>query len=128
MAELSFNRLMTDGTFVLDTTTVGKLKGDLSAVVGKAVTITGNCEVGYGTTGKPLEGIVLKAEYTDQGKTEVVVTVAWQGTFEDIPATGVVAGDQVTVDGAGGLAKLETGTGRASVIGFNTDKATIKMC
>ncbi len=128
MAELSFNRLMTDGTFVLDTTTVGKLKGDLSAVVGKAVTITGNGEVGYGTTGKPLEGIVLKAEYTDQGKTEVVVTVAWQGTFEDIPATGVVAGDQVTVDGAGGLAKLETGTGRASVIGFNTDKATIKMC
>lgn len=128
MAELSFNRLMTDGTFVLDTTTVGKLKGDLSAVVGKAVTITGNGEVGYGATGNPLEGIVLKAEYADQGKTEVVVTVAWQGTFEDIPATGVVAGDQVTVDGAGGLAKLEAGTGRASVIGFNTDKATIKMC
>lgn len=128
MAELSFNRLMTDGTFVLNTTTVGKLNGDLSAVVGKAVTITGNGEVGYGTTGKPLEGIVLKAEYADQGKTEVVVTVAWQGTFEDIPATGVVAGDQVTVDGAGGLAKLEAGTGRASVIGFNTDKATIKMC
>lgn len=128
MAELSFNRLMTDGTFVLDTTTVEKLKGDLSAVVGKAVTITGNGEVGYGTTGKPLEGIVLKAEYADQGKTEVVVTVAWQGTFEDIPATGVVAGDQVTVDGAGGLAKLASGTGRASVIGFNTDKATIKMC
>lgn len=128
MAELSFNRLMTDGTFVLDTTTVGKLKGDLSAVVGKAVTITGNGEVGYGETGKPLEGIVLKAEYADQGKTEVVVTVAWQGTFEDIAATGVAAGDQVTVDGKGGLAKLETGTGRATVISFNTDKATIKMC
>ena len=128
MAELSFNRLMTDGTFVLDTTTVGKLKGDLSAVVGKAVTITGNGEVGYGTTGKPLEGIVLKAEYADNGKTEVVVTVAWQGTFEEIDATGVVAGDQVTVNGSGGLAKLESGTGRASVINFASGKATIKMC
>lgn len=128
MAELSFNRLMTDGTFVLNTTTVGKLNGDLSAVVGKAVTITGNGEVGYGTTGKPLEGIVLKAEYADQGKTEVVVTVAWQGTFEDITATGVAAGDQVTVNGSGGLAKLESGTGRASVISFSSGKATIKMC
>lgn len=124
---LSFNRLMDSGTFYLNSTTASGLSGDLSKIVGKAVTFTGNNEVGYGAADKPLAGIVSKAEYEDNGSEKVVVTVEWKGTFENVAATGVVAGDGVTVDGSGGLQKATDGLVRGVCTAFNTSTATILM-
>lgn len=124
---LSFNRLMDSGTFYLNTTTASGLSGDLSKIVGKAVTFTGNNEVGYGAADKPLAGIVSKAEYEDNGSDKVVVTVEWSGTFEGVSATGVAAGDGVTVNGTGGLQKAATGLVRAVCTAFDTSVATILM-
>ena len=124
---LSFNRLIDSGTFYLNTTTASGLSGDLSKIVGKAVTFTGNNEVGYGAADKPLAGIVSKAEYEDNGSTKIVVTVEWSGTFEGVSATGVAAGDGVTVNGTGGLQKASAGLVRGVCIAFNTSSATILM-
>lgn len=126
MADLSFKRLMTDGTFAVNSTQRDAWKDDLSKGVGTAVTITDNKEIGFGEAGKPLLGIVTKVEFADQGKEDMVATVAFTGTFEDIKATGVAAGDNVAVDGQGGLQKSET-EGKALVIAFDTDKAIIIM-
>lgn len=127
MAELSFNRLMDGGTFKLDDTTKSTIAGDLSKLIGAAVTIVGNKEAGYGTADKPLLGIVQTAQYTDQGSDEIVITVLWNGTFENVKASGVTAGDGVTVDGAGGLQKATSGAVKATVLSFETDKAIILM-
>lgn len=124
---LSFNRLMDSGTFYLNGTTVTSLSGDLTKIVGKAVTFTGNNEVGYGTADKPLAGIVSKAEFEDNGSEKVVVTVEWKGTFENVAATGVVAGDGVTVDGSGGLQKATAGLIRGVCTAFDSSVATILM-
>lgn len=126
MADLSFKRLMTDGTFAVNTTQRDAWKDDLSKGVGTAVTITGDKEIGFGEADKPLLGIVTKVEFVDQGKEDMVATVAFTGTFEGIKASGVTAGDNVSVDGAGGLQKA-TAEGKALVIAFDTDKATIIM-
>lgn len=133
MANLSFNRLMDGGTFLLDSTTVTAIKSDVNDILNKAVTITGNGTVGYGDSGDTIVGIVSKIEKEDNSSNNYVVTVEWTGTFENIPATGVVAGDKVNVNGAGGLAK-EVATGstpsvgvRGIVVSFDTDHATILL-
>lgn len=130
VGNLSFNRLMECGTFYLDATTSASLTTpeQMNTMVNKAVTITGNGEVGFGTTGKPVLGIVSKCEYEDNSKSKIVVTVNWDGTFEEIVATGVAAGDFVTVDGNGGLAKSNSTT-TVQVIAFDNENelATIKI-
>lgn len=128
IGNLSFNRLMECGTFYLDATTSASLTTpeQMNTMVNKAVTITGNGEVGFGTTGKPVLGIVSKCEYEDNSKSKMVVTVNWDGTFEEIVATGVAAGDFVTVDGNGGLAK-STDTTNTLIVAAETDTATIIM-
>lgn len=127
MADLSFNRLMDSGTFMLDSSTKSTIAGDLTKLLGAAVTITGNKEVGFGTADKPLEGIVTTASFAEQGSEEIVVTVEWTGTFENVKASGVVAGDGVTVDGTGGLQKATSGLVRATVVSFDETVATIKF-
>lgn len=127
MAEISFNRLMDSGTFYLDSTTATAVKSNIDSIIGKAVTFAGNNEVGYGAADKPLAGIVTKAEMEENGSEKVVVTVEWRGTFENIAATGLAAGDGVTVDGTGGLKKSTTGLIRGVCISFNSSTATILM-
>lgn len=128
VGNLSFNRLMECGTFYLDATTKAKLTTDkaMDTMLNKVVTITGNGEVGFGATGKPVLGVVSKCEYEDNSKGKMVVTVNWQGTFENVPATGVAAGDFVTVDGKGGLAK-STDTTNTLIVAAETSTATIIM-
>ena len=136
-AILSFNRLMQCGTFFFDATrlltkwsatAVKDLPDEaLDEIVGKAVTITDNETVGYGTAGGSLVGIVTKAEFDSNAKTKIVVTVDWTGTFEEVAtASALTAGDQVEVDGNGGLKKA-TASGKAIVVSAGDTSATILM-
>lgn len=127
MSNLSFKRIINSGTYYIDQTTTTAINGDLNALVGKAVTITGNQEVGYGTADQPILGIVMTAAYEDQGSEKIVVTVESRGGFEGIAASGITAGAGVTVNGTGGVQTAETGLVRAVAIAFDTDKATIFM-
>ena len=134
---LSFKRLMECGTFFFDetpiltkwsATAVKDLPDEaLDEIVGKAVTITDNETVGYGTAGGSLVGIVTKAEFDSNAKTKIVVTVDWTGTFEEVAtASALTAGDQVEVDGNGGLKKA-TASGKAIVVSAGDTSATILM-
>lgn len=134
---LSFKRLMECGTFFFDetpiltkwsATAVKDLEDEaLNELVGKAVTITDNETVGYGTAGGSIVGIVTKAEFDSNAKTKIVVTVDWTGTFEEVAtASALTAGDQVEVDGNGGLKKATAG-GHAIVIAAGENTATILM-
>lgn len=127
MSNLGFKRLMNTPTYYLDSTTTTAIDGDLNALVGKAVTMVGNREVGYGTADKPLMGFIMTAAYEDQGSDKIVVAVESRGSFEGVTATGVVAGDGVTVDGSGGLQKAATGLVRGIVTCFEDSKADIFM-
>ncbi len=130
MANLGFDRLMNSGTFILDSTTVGKLKGDLDSAVNKAVALVGNYTVGYGADANAIFGIISKVEYEDNTKKVVLATVQMNGTFENIDAqTTVTAGDGLAVDGNGGVKTASTGVINATVIGYDTEakKATIAV-
>lgn len=134
---LSFNRLMEGGTFYFDetpiltkwsATAVKDLEDEaLDELVGKAVTVTSNETVGFGTAGSALVGIVTKAEFDSNAKSKIVVTVDWQGTFENVPtAADLAAGDEVEVNGNGSLQKAAAG-GRAIVVSAGDNTATILM-
>ena len=127
MSNLGFKRIMNSGTYYLDQTTTTAIDGDLNALVGKAVALVGNEEVGYGTADKPLLGFIMTADYEDQGSEKIVVTVESRGGFEGVAATGVVAGDGVTVNGSGGVQKATAGLARGIVIAFEDSKAKIFM-
>ena len=127
MSNLGFKRIMHAGTYYLDSTTTTAIDGDLNALVGKAVTLVGNEEVGYGTADKPLLGFIMTASYEDQGSDKIVVAVESRGGFEGVKASGVAAGDGVTVDGTGGVQKATAGLARGIVIAFETDTAKIFM-
>lgn len=134
---LSFNRLMEGGTFYFDetpiltkwsATAVKDLEDEaLDELVGKAVTVTSNETVGFGTAGSALVGIVTKAEFDSNAKSKIVVTVDWQGTFENVPtAAALAAGDEVEVNGNGSLQKAAAG-GHAIVVSAGDNTATILM-
>lgn len=117
-----------------------KVASGTTATVGMAVAFTGNGEVGKGSEGNALAGIVVTEP--DDG----LVTVQIKGCIEDVDISGTSAkqpavGDVVAVDGAGKLVKLGTfaTTGTtvvATVVGFGgrcisvdttAKKATILM-
>jgi hypothetical protein len=71
-------------------------------VEGKAVTATGNDQMGYGSTGDPLRGIIEK--YEDDGY--MTVQVAGYKTAPGISAKLPAVNDFVCVDGAGAVSKV----------------------
>lgn len=96
-----------------------------AAVEGKAVTITGNQEVGFGSNGNEFFGIIEK--YEDDG----YVTVQDQGYREDVPA---VSGSVPTygkrtlvVNGAGEVKSSGTVPTRGQVIDADTTANTITI-
>lgn len=124
-------------------------------ILGKVVTITGDGEVGYGSDGKEILGVVTaieeRASYDlmfdglkDGGTFSLasgavsgvgltgdwVVTVKWNRTFEGIPTntTAPAVGDYVAVDGSGKLKTSATAT-NAKVIAVNKSAktATVKI-
>lgn len=119
-----YHGLKDGGTFRLDTTTTTTIKADPKQIEGKAVTLTGNYEVGYGSDGDTIFGIVEKVE-NEQGRSETLcVSVLWQSTFEDIPSTGSeTAGTPLVVDGNGGV-KAGTAFSGTVALGADSTKST----
>lgn len=113
---------LTHVTYYLDTTTTTQLGDDIEAVLNKFVTVTGSKEVGYGSSGDAIEGLVTKVEEEYNGSDKLVVTVYTDGFFVDVEATGLSVKDYVTVDGSGGLTKAGSGTTNAQVVEADTDK------
>lgn len=104
-----------------------KVATGTTATVGMAVGFTGNGEVGKGTSGKPLAGIVKTI--TSNG----LVGVQFKGFCEDVAITATTAnqpavGDYVAIDGAGALVKSTTATNTIAISVDTTAKtATILL-
>lgn len=91
-------------TFELDATTKTAIAKDFDSAVGKAVALTGNNTVGYGTSGGAVFGFVLKCDARG------LATVQYHGFREDVPISATAAnqpalGGGVCVDGKGGIVK-----------------------
>ncbi len=105
--DFGYDDLRSSGTFKVASATKTAIKSDPRQIVGKVVTITGNYEVGYGSDGKTPLGVVTQFEPEVSGSEDLVVTVTWGQTFENIPCTsGDAAGDYLLCDGKGGLKKI----------------------
>ena len=93
---------------------------DTTAAVGMAVAITGANEVGKGSEGNALFGVIKNVQSNG------LVTVQFKGFVEGVAITATsakqpAAGSVVAVDGAGALVKLDTlavATTTAAVVAF----------
>lgn len=98
------------------------LASGASAVIGKAVTITGNGQMGYGSAGNPLKGIIQ--QYEDDGN----MTVQYKGfaTAPGISGALPTAGDFVCVDGSGAVSKVASGNaGPAYAVSVDSTANTV---
>jgi hypothetical protein len=88
-------------------------------VAGKAVTVTGNGQMGFGSAGDPLKGIIEK--YENDG----YMTVQYAGlkTAPGISASLPAANDFVCVNGAGSVSKcaVQTAAGRGPAYAVSVD-------
>lgn len=131
MAEFySYEGLRGSGTFKVAAATKTAIAADPKQLVGKVVALTGNYEVGYGTAGSKIQGVVQTVEKESTNSDTLVVTVQWACTFENIPCSGSeTAGTYLAVDGQGGV--QAAGTSSAPVflgtVALGVD-ATAKTC
>lgn len=92
----------------------------VAAVEGKAVTVTGNGEMGFGSAGAPLRGIIEK--YEDDG----YMTVQVEGFKEGVPGVSVTANDFLCVDGNGAVSKVASGNaGPAYAVSVDSTDNTV---
>lgn len=118
-------------TFKVDSTTSTAVSADPKQLVGKVVAMTDDYTVGYGTSGDPIIGVVETVEVTSTNNKALLVAVRRFRMFEEITCAGTeTAGDFLTVDGSGGVAKAAVSTTKvaptnAIAIGVN---ATGKTC
>ena len=102
--EYGYEGLRTAGTFKVDSTTKSAIQSDPKQIIGKVVTIVGNCQVGYGADGDEPLGVVTQVEKESTNSDDFCVSVAWAQTFEGIKCVGTeTAGDFLACDGTGGL-------------------------
>lgn len=129
MAEFyGFDGLMTAGTFKVDTTTASTVSADPNQLVCKAVTATGDGEVGYGSSSDRILGIVQTVEKESTNSDTLVVCVKFVGTFEDIPYTSAPSvGDAIAVDGNGGVTKSDSGKGQVLAVNSTDSTCTILL-
>jgi hypothetical protein len=99
------------------------LASGAAAVEGKAVTVTGNGEMGFGTAGDPLRGII--ETYEDDG----YMTVQVKGFKEGVPGiSGALpaANDFLCVNGAGAVSKVASGNaGLAYAVSVDSTDNTV---
>lgn len=111
MAELSnlgYNGVKDYGTFEVDATTATAIGTSLSGEVNKPYAISADATVGYGSSGDPVFGVVVKVEKYQSNSSVLVATLKLTGMAENVITTSTtaslpVAGKIVTVDGAGAL-------------------------
>ena len=129
----------------------------MNDIIGKVVAITANEEIGYGTDGDAIIGVVTKIEPVGTGAIELgfdglresgtfkvssatktalavtedcLATVEWGKTFVDVPtnATAPAVGDYVSVDGAGKIKTIATATNAVVIsVDSSTKIAIIKV-
>lgn len=116
MAEfLCYEGIRNGATFKVAAATVTALANKPSDLVGKVVTLTGNKEVGYGSSGANPLGFVVQVEKETGNSDALVASVVWNEAREDIPCAGSeTAGAYLACDGSGGL--VLSGTSSAPVV------------
>lgn len=129
MAEFySFKGLKDGGTFKVDSDTASKVSADPQQLCGRAVAVTGDGEVGYGSSGDAILGVVETVEKESTNSNTLVVGVLWNRSFEDVPYNSApTAGDRVDVDGNGGVAKGDSGRGIVLAVDSASSTCTILM-
>jgi hypothetical protein len=78
------------------------------AVEGKVVTITGASEMGFGTTGKPLDGMITRYEGDGYMTVQIGRVMVVPGVSGSLPA----AANYVVVNGAGAAISASAGKAR----------------
>lgn len=86
-------------TFILDDATYALVEDDLRGAEGKAVALTGDATVGFGSSADKLLGIIMKVE-ADKMATIRTAFFA-EGVY--LGAAPPTVGSTVKVDGSGGL-------------------------
>jgi len=102
-------------TFKISATTKAiVLASGVSAIEGKAIALTGNQEVGFGSDGNDFFGVIDK--YEDDG----YATVQDQGYRENVPAVSgsvpTFGSKNIVVDGAGSVKASGTPTTRGLIV------------
>lgn len=105
-----------------DVSSVAKTSG-ASAVEGKAVTITGDGEAGYGSDGAKLLGKIIK--YEDDGYLTVQT-----GGYAKLPGVSgnlPTAGDTVCVNGSGAVYASVGAQGHAKAVSIDTTNVEVTV-
>lgn len=131
MAEFyCYEGIRNGATYKVATATKTALGSNVKDIVGKVVTITGNYEVGYGSSGDRPLGFVEQVEKESVNSDTLVVSVVWNQAREDIPCAGSeTAGAYLACDGSGGLALSGTSSAPkvSNAVAYGVD-ATAKTC
>ena len=92
------------------------LASGANGVEGKAVTITGNSQAGFGSAGNPLLGKILKYEDDD------LMTVQYAGYAEmpGVSGTMPTAGNYLVVNGSGAVQASTGATGPAKAVSVDS--------
>lgn len=124
----SYEGLRNGATFIVDSATKTALeKSGYNDIVGRAVAITGNGQVGYGKDGDIPIGFVEQIESEYSGSDSLVVSVIWNMCREYVPVASAAAGDVLVCDGKGGLKKAESGASTAIVFSADGGYAAVYM-
>ena len=112
-AFMNYDGLKDSGTFKLDNTTKNSIASNPKNILGKVVafvagtTNDGNPLVGYGTANDAIAGVVTAWDYEETGSQDIIVTVSWNSTFDNIATaattTTAVVGAGIAVNGSGGV-------------------------
>lgn len=106
-----FEGIRNGATLVVDNATYTAIKNDPTQIVNKVVTLTGNGEAGYGSSGANPLGFVETVEKEMTNSDRLVVAVVFNQARENITcASGATAGNFLACDGTGGLTKSTTPT------------------
>ncbi len=105
-----FEGIRDGATWVLDENTKTTIASDPKQIEGKVVTITGNGEAGYGSSGNNPLGFVVSVEKELTNSERLVVGVQFNKCQENITCGSGAAGDFLACDGSGGLTKSTTPT------------------
>lgn len=106
-------------TMPLDEATKTVIGKNYDSAKGKAVSLTGNNTVGYGSNGDPLFGVMCKAE------PDGFATVQVSGFACDIAASEAAIGKTAAVDGSGGIKSAADGViGRGFITSVDSTAGT----
>lgn len=114
-----------NATFAVDEATKTAIGTNYDGAVGKAVTITGDGEVGYGESGDALFGVLQQVESDGYATVQVkgfAENVSMTDTTEDKPAVGAA----VCVDGSGSIVKVAEGKEGKGIV-ISVDDSTILL-